>query len=101
MVAMLGWIIPAPLAIPPIRTGRPSSSNSTAVDFGRVSVVMMASAAASPPSGPRAATASAMPSSIFSMGSGSPMTPVEHTRIEDPERPSASAARSAIRRASR
>ena len=47
VVAMLGQIIPTPFAIAPMRQVLPPSSNSTATDFGTVSVVMMASAALS------------------------------------------------------
>ncbi len=46
IVAILGWIMPLPLAMPPKRQVLPPSSNSTATDFGTVSVVMMASTAA-------------------------------------------------------
>ena len=45
MVAMCGSSMPTPLAMPPIVTGRPARSNRRAASFGRVSVVMMASAA--------------------------------------------------------
>ena len=57
MVPMLGWIMPEPLAMAPRRTSRPPSSKETAISFFRVSVVMMAVAAASEPSRFRAAAA--------------------------------------------
>ena len=47
MVAMFGWIMPLPLAMPPIWQTFPPHSNSTAVIFGTVSVVMMAAQASS------------------------------------------------------
>ena len=45
MVAMFGQIMPAPLQMPPMRTVFPPSFNSTAICLGRLSLVMMASAA--------------------------------------------------------
>ena len=50
IVAILGLIIPLPLAIPPIVHFLPSIVNSTATDFGIVSVVIIAAAASSEPS---------------------------------------------------
>ena len=50
IVPMLGWIIPEPLAMPPIRTAFPPSSSSTLICFITRSVVMMAPAASSLPS---------------------------------------------------
>ena len=76
IVALWGWIIPAPFAMPPIRTGRSPIRPSTAQVFSRVSVVMMARAAASHPSGLKAATAAGIPFNSFWMGSAIPMTPV-------------------------
>ena len=49
MVAMWGWIIPAPLANPRIATGRPPSARSALAVLGRVSVVRMAREAAAAP----------------------------------------------------
>ena len=46
MVAMLGWIMPLPLEMPPTFTVLPPISTSAAASLGRVSVVMMAVAAA-------------------------------------------------------
>ena len=45
VVAILGHIMPTPLAIAPTWQSLPPASNSTATDFGTVSVVIMASAA--------------------------------------------------------
>ena len=50
-VAMSGWIIPAPLAIPPTVIGPCGVSSRTAQCFTRVSVVMIARAASMPPVG--------------------------------------------------
>jgi hypothetical protein len=49
IVARCGSSIATPFAMPPIVTGRPPISTRTAASFGRVSVVMIASAAARPP----------------------------------------------------
>ena len=66
MVPMLGWIMPEPLAMPPMRTVLPPTSVSTAASFFTVSVVIMAWAAASDPAAPasREAYSAGMPSSI-------------------------------------
>ena len=45
MVARFGWIMPEPLAMPPIVQVLPPAVNCTAISFGCVSVVMMPSAA--------------------------------------------------------
>jgi hypothetical protein len=45
---MLGWIMPEPLHMPPTRTVLPPTSTSSVAVLGTVSVVMIASAAASP-----------------------------------------------------
>ena len=42
MVPILGWIMPLPLAMPPMRTVLPPTVVSTATSFFSVSVVMMA-----------------------------------------------------------
>ena len=75
MVAMAGASMPAPLAMPPTVQPVPCAT----VVLGRVSVVMMASAAAGPPSRDRPRTASRTPGSSLSIGSRSPIRPVEHT----------------------
>ena len=49
MVAMLGWIMPLPFAIPPSRQVFPPRVNSTAASFITVSVVMIAAAASLSP----------------------------------------------------
>ena len=55
MVAMFGWIIPAPLAQPRTRTFFPSREHVAAAHFGRVSVVMIARVNSSKDLAPRCA----------------------------------------------
>ena len=102
MVAMLGWIMPEPLAIAPRRQGLPPSVNSTAACLGWVSVVMMAVAAARLPAGPASsfAAASGMPAAKGSMLMAWPMTPVEAGSTSLSATPSASAASLQTSRAS-
>ena len=97
IVAMFGSIIPAPLAMPPRRTVFPSISNSTATSLGKVSLVMIASAACRLPWLFAAAGNSAMEVSIFSIGSGTPMRPVEQTMTWRDRNPRALAVASAMR----
>lgn len=71
--------MPAPLAMPLMRTLVPPISASRVASLGKVSVVMMAwaaSAQASAPSRARPAQSASTPSNR-SAGSGSPITPVE------------------------
>lgn len=75
IVARSGWIIPAPFAIPP--TVKPDVV--TAACFGCVSVVMIAAAAAPPPSSDSPATAGFSPGRSLSIGSWTPITPVDRT----------------------
>ena len=79
MVAMLGWIMPLPLAMPPRWQVLPPSSNSTAISLRTVSVVMMASAAAALPSGFRPSASVGSPAAMGSSFSLWPITPVEAT----------------------
>ena len=79
MVAMLGWIMPLPLEMPPRVTVLPPISTWAAASLGMVSVVIMAVAAAKEPSGLKVFTSSGMPSWMGSRGSTWPMTPVEAT----------------------
>ena len=81
MVAILGWIIPEPLAIPPIRTGLPSIMVSRAIDLGTKSVVMIDRAASSPPSSLAAAATWGIPALRASIFILCPITPVEARRI--------------------
>ncbi len=97
IVAMFGSSIAAPLATPPMVNVPPSSVVPvSAVVLGTVSVVMIARAAAGPPSSARAAATVGMAGMILSMGSGKPMRPVEQTRTSCGEQPSASAVRAHI-----
>ncbi len=98
-VAMSGWIIPAPLAMPPMMMGPPGVSRRTATCFGLVSVVMIARAASTPPSGESFAAASRSPPDTLSTGRGTPMTPVESTNAVCGGSPAASSAARAIARA--
>ena len=80
---MLGLIMPQPLAANPSLTVPSGSVTCRAPFLACLSVVVMAvakcsAALASPPPG-SAAAAAAMPGSIFSIGSVTPMRPVEHT----------------------
>ena len=96
---MLGAIIAAPLAIAPTTARPDSNSTSTAQLFGTVSVVMIASAAVAPPSSDNAATICGMPASILSIGSGTPIKPVEQTSTSSVCKPNSLAVRAHIRRA--
>ena len=78
---IFGSIIPAPLQIPPIRTGDFPILNSTATSFRRVSLVMIASAVARAfwlelaSNGAQAL----IPRVTFSIGIEMPIRPVEQT----------------------
>src|SRR5207245_2695354 len=87
-----GWIIPAPLAIPPTVIIPAGVSIRTAQCFGRVSVVMMARAASGPPSGVSPAAAVRRPSAICATGRGTPITPVDNTSAVRGVRPACTAA---------
>jgi hypothetical protein len=80
MVAMSGWIIPAPLHTPATVAGPPSSKRAPA-SFWNASVVWMAPRKRRPASGSGESCASAwvMPARTLSIGSLRPMTPVEQT----------------------
>ena len=96
MVAMLGWIMPLPLAMPPSRQVVPSISNSTAIFFMTVSVVIMAFAASSSPVSDRDAVRVSMPLAMGVIFSFCPMTPVEATITSSLLMPSFSATRALI-----
>jgi hypothetical protein len=91
IVASAGASMPAPLAIPPAVHPSPPR----AACLLRVSVVMIAVAASSPPVPLRASTARSMPDRSFGRSSCSPINPVEHTTTSLAPRPSRSATRSA------
>src|SRR5688572_14079452 len=92
IVARLGASIPAPLAMPP--TVQPFRS--CTVVFGTLSVVMIARAASGPPSSLRACTAAVTPAVSLSMGSRTPIRPVEATATSIAPIPSSAAACSAV-----
>ena len=96
IVAMLGSIMPDPFAIPRIVTNRPPSLNRVDATFAWVSVVRMASAASSKPVGDNAWATSGMPLRKTSIGSGSPITPVDATSISASSQSSSWAAIAAI-----
>jgi hypothetical protein len=70
IVAMLGSIMPAPFAMPWMRTRSAPRRRSTQASFAKVSVVRMASAACPMPSLASSAAASGMPRFRISSGSG-------------------------------
>ncbi len=80
IVAMSGAIMPEPLAIPVNVTGTPPISAWRTAPLGKVSVVMIASAAACQGAVPSASARSSRRSVMRSAGSGSPITPVEATK---------------------
>ena len=82
MVAMLGPIIAAPLAMPVMRISRPSIVTLRPASLWTVSVVNMPRAAESRQASlfPNFTAAAEIPCSILSMGRKAPITPVESTR---------------------
>ena len=98
MVAMSGAIMPEPLAMPAMVTATPSISTLAAAPLGKVSVVMIARAAASTPSPRSSVASSATRLVIFSTGSRWPITPVEATKISSGRQPRAWATASASAR---
>src|SRR5579871_5189990 len=98
IVAMSGAIMPEPLAIPLMVTRWPSIIAVVVASFGKVSVVMIASAAArQPPAAPASASAGRA-LTIFWYGRGSPMTPVEAMKTSWARQPTTPAADSATSR---
>ena len=93
IVARPGASMPAPLAMPP--TMKPAAVDATDC-FGTESVVMIARAASSAPVTSSSGTASSTPASSRSIGSRSPIRPVEQTATSSAETPSAIAAHSAV-----
>ena len=88
IVAMRGWIMPTPLAMPDTttRTGAPSAPGSSTVVVASlifVSVVMIAPATAASPSSVAASCGAsrAIPSRIFATGSRTPITPVDSASV--------------------
>ena len=95
MVAMSGAIMPLPLTIPATVTGRPPSVQVATAPLAKVSVVPIVVAASSHAHG-AAAKAASNPASALSIGSGTPITPVEATNTSDGWQPSCAAVRAAI-----
>ena len=81
MVAMLGAIMPLPLAMPPSLHVLPPRGKRTATSLETVSVVMMASAARVPPAGVSSSESASLPKFFWKGSSvmGWPITPVEAT----------------------
>ena len=92
IVAILGWIMPLPLAIPPMRQVFPPSSNSTASCFSSVSVVMIASQAAVLPPALSPAASAGTAAAMGAISSFWPITPVEATTMSSGLSPSSRAA---------
>ena len=80
IVAMLGRIMPAPLAMPVTVTVWPPIWTRRDAALGKVSVVMMPNAASPQPLGDKAASAAGRPASMRSTGNVSMITPVEKGR---------------------
>ena len=102
IVAMLGSIMPAPLAMPAMVTVFPSQTKRAVTDLGRVSEVRIALAERTPSaaSRERRAAEALMPSATLAIGSSSPIRPVEQTRNASSGAPTAAAASFAIAAAS-
>src|SRR5512141_1674028 len=98
---MFGAIIPAPFAIPPIVIVRPPARIFRIPRFGKASVVQIASPAPAIPRGERRATRPGRAATIFSTGSGAPLTPVEPIRSESTGRPRAMPAAREVSRTAR
>ncbi len=96
IVAMSGRSIPAPLAIPPTVTPPVRRT----LDFGTESVVMIAVAAWSDPSGDIRATRLGRAPSMRRRGSTVPIGPVEHISTSRGSQPSSSATRAVMASAS-
>ena len=96
MVAMSGAIMPAPLAMPLIVTFALPSFTVAVATFGKVSVVMMAFAAAI--HAPGAACSASVPSTPLNLvaSNGSPITPVEARNTSPELHPTALAAIDAV-----
>jgi hypothetical protein len=97
IVAMSGAIMPEPLAMPLMRTSALPSLAVAVASFGKVSVVMIARAAARQFSGRAASAALRSTLPITSASSGSPITPVEAMNTSPVLQPVASAVSAAVR----
>ena len=83
MVAMLGWIIPEPLAIPVNQALFPPTLKGLAQTLEKVSVVRMASAASIPPLRESRKEACRTPERMTGIGNGTPIVPVEWVNTAD------------------
>ncbi len=97
IVAMLGWIMPAPVEMPVTVMVRPSITTWRETALGTVSVVMIASAAEAQLDGARSARHAGKPDSMRSTGSTSMITPVESGSTWRSSTPSNGGGRSARR----
>ena len=88
--------MPEPLAKPLRRTSTPSIAAVAVAPLGKVSVVMIARAAASQPRPRAPARPAASAPTILSAGGGSPMTPVEEMNTSFGSQPSKRAAVAAV-----
>ena len=79
-VAMSGWIIPAPLAVPPTVYVTGPTLKVASATLATVSVVMIARATSSPADGDMDSAAARIPRTTRSIGITRPITPVLHTR---------------------
>ena len=93
---MSGAIMPLPLAKPAMRTGVPPIAASAAAPFGKVSVVMIASAASGQASARRWRDSSGKHLPIWSASTGTPITPVEARKTSSSAHPNRSAAALAV-----
>ena len=100
MVAIVGRIMPAPLAAMPMDTSPAPSGRRNAPPFRVRSVVQMASLKSTPPSAASAAHRPGIAAGIFCMSSRSPITPVLETATCSVSSPSSAAVSWAMRRAS-
>ena len=96
MVAMSGAIMPAPLAMPAMVTSIPSILAVAAASLGKVSVVMMAFAASAMRCGVASPWSRSKTPSNLEASRGSPITPVEATKISFALPPTAFAASLAV-----
>ena len=99
MVAMFGRIMPAPLLMPEIDTVVSPICTWRLKALGRVSVVMMPSAARAQCAGCASASAAGRPATMRSTGSGSMITPVENGSTWCAATPSSSASAALVARA--
>ena len=96
IVAMSGWIMPAPLQNPATVTSTPPIEARRVTSLGNVSVVRIARAAACQPSGAASRARPTNRCANLSACIGSPMTPVEAMKTSSGVHPTALPAASAV-----